>query len=79
LDQGSEREVVKKVCEILPNVRVAVLSQAFIVKSITVCVEPINRRMKKKNVEGKGMAEKGNNNRRKREGKKKKKKKHTLE
>lgn len=34
VDQGSEREVVEEVGEILPHVGVAILSETFIVKAI---------------------------------------------
>lgn len=34
VDQGRQGKVIEEVCEVLPDVRVAILSQAFIVKAI---------------------------------------------
>lgn len=34
IDEGSEREVVEQICEILPNVGIAIFSEAFVVEAI---------------------------------------------
>ena len=37
LNDGSEREVVEKTCEVLPDIGVSVLTQALVVESINLC------------------------------------------
>jgi hypothetical protein len=32
-----QRQQVKQICEILPNIRISILSQAFIIKAIDLC------------------------------------------
>ena len=34
IDQGSQREVIEQVCEVLPNVRVSVLSETLVVEAV---------------------------------------------
>ncbi len=34
VDKGSEGKVVEKICEILPYVRVAILSKTFVIKAV---------------------------------------------
>jgi hypothetical protein len=34
VDQGGEREVVEEVCEVFPDIRVAVLPQTFVVEAV---------------------------------------------
>lgn len=34
IDQGSKREVVEEVCEVLPDIRIAILSQAFVIEAV---------------------------------------------
>lgn len=40
VDQCGERQVVKQVCEVLPDIGVAVLPQTFIVEAIDLCDLP---------------------------------------
>ena len=40
LDDSSQRQVVKELCELLPDIGVAVLAQALIVEAI-----PVNKRI----------------------------------
>jgi hypothetical protein len=37
VDKSCEREVVEKICEILPYVCIAILSKAFVIKSVDLC------------------------------------------
>lgn len=37
LNQSGEREIVEEVGEVLPNVRISVFTQAFVVKSVDLC------------------------------------------
>ena len=35
--QGSERQVVKQICEVLPNIGVAILPETFVVEAVHLC------------------------------------------
>jgi len=37
LDERGEREVVEKICEVLPDARIPVLAEALVVKAVDLC------------------------------------------
>lgn len=40
INKSCQRQVVKQVCEVLPNVGIAILAEAFIIETIDLCDLP---------------------------------------